>query len=301
MEITLEFKKAVVEALLAQRENYGSSDKDFANKWKMNNAVWSRLKNGETEGLLKEFQWLDLGRRLDVNTKDTAWKFAETEGYKAIRDDVTFCQKHHKSMFFVDENEIGKTVALEHLSKSLKNCFYVDCSQAKSKQLFVKALAQAIGVDTNGKYSDIKANIKYYLRMLINPIVLLDEFGDLEYTAFMEVKEFWNATNGTCAWYAVGADGLRDKMERGIGRKKVGFSEMFSRFSSKYMSIVPKDKSDKQAFYRKLITDVLAVNMPDKSNIQTIVKKCLTDDGTGKIGGLRRAETLLILSKEKAA
>lgn len=301
MEITIEFKQKVVAALLAQRDNYGSSDKDFASKWKMNGAVWSRLKNGETEGLLKPFQWLDFGRRLDVNTKDTAWRFAETEVYKAIKADVVFCQKHHKSMFFVDENEIGKTVALEYLSKTLKNCFLVDCSQAKTKQLFVKALAQAIGVDTNGKYSDIKANIKYYLRMLVNPVVLLDEFGDLEYAAFMEVKEFWNATNGTCAWYAAGADGLRDKMDKGIGRKKVGFSEMFSRFSSKYMSIVPKDKIDKQAFYRKLISDVLTVNMADKSKIPAIVKKCLTDDGTGKIGGLRRAETLLILSKEEVA
>ncbi len=301
MEITIEFKQKVVAALLEQRNNYGSSDKDFASKWKINNAVWSRLKGGETEGLLKEFQWLDLGRRLDVNTKDTAWKFAETEVYKAIKADVIFCQKHHKSMFFTDENEIGKTVAVTHLSKILKNCFMVDCSQAKTKQLFVKALAQSIGVDTNGKYSDIKANIKYYLRMLTNPIIMLDEFGDLEYPAFLEVKEFWNATDGTCAWYAIGADALRDKMTKGIGRKKIGFSEIFSRFSSKFMSIVPKGKMDKQLFYTKLITDVLTVNMPNKTNLNAIVKKCLTDDGTGKIGGLRRAETLLILTREEAA
>jgi hypothetical protein len=48
-------------------------------------------------------------------------------------------------------------------------------------------------------------------------------------------------------------------------------------------------------FYKKLISDVLSVNMKDKSQLNDIVKKCLVND-SGRISGLRRAETLVLLN-----
>jgi hypothetical protein len=59
---------------------------------------------------------------------------------------------------------------------------------------------------------------------------------------------------------------------------------------------VPFDRTEKINFYRKLITDVLSVNMQDKSQLTAIVNRCITLDETGHIGGLRRAESLLILN-----
>ena len=97
-------------------------------------------------------------------------------------------------MIFVDDCEIGKTVAAQDLSRRLVNCFYVDASQCKTKRLFINALAQAIGLKEKSKYAETKENIKWYLKSLDNPIVIVDEAGDLEYPAFLELKEFWNAT-----------------------------------------------------------------------------------------------------------
>ena len=68
---------------------------------------------------------------------------------------------------------------------------------------------KTIGVDHNGKYGEVKANIKYYLKLLPSPIVIIDEAGDLDSKAFLELKEFWNATENACGWYMIGADGLR--------------------------------------------------------------------------------------------
>ncbi|MGQ3647375.1 AAA family ATPase, partial [Ornithobacterium rhinotracheale] len=90
-----------------------------------------------------------------------------------------------------------------------KNAFYIDCSQAKTKQLFIRLLAKTIGVDSTGRYADVKNTLKTYLAYLEKPLIVLDEAGDLDYTAFLELKELWNATQGHCGWYMIGADGLR--------------------------------------------------------------------------------------------
>lgn len=296
MNITPEFKDQVMTALLGQRENYSGSDAQFSKKWGLNASVFNRLKNGERERLISDAQWLNMGRMLEVSLTERKWNIARTDVFNQIEAEILFCKENSKSMIFVDDCEIGKTFTAKYLSRSLKNCFYIDGSQAKNKQLFVRTLAKTLGVDDSGRYVDIKANIKYYLRMIAHPIVIVDEPGDLEYSAFLELKEFWNGTEGACAWYLIGADGLREKINNGITRKKVGYREIFSRFSGKFSSIVPTDRNEKIAFYRKLITDVISVNTEDKTVIPTIVRRCQTSDNSGNIGGLRRAESLLILN-----
>jgi hypothetical protein len=294
--LSKEFKNNVITALLEQRKNYDGSDNAFSKQWSMNNAVYSRLKSGEREGLLKDSQWLNLGRELGISMNERKWNMARTDVFTVIEEDVMFCQNYAKGKMYVDDCGIGKTFSAKYLSRTLKNCFYVDGSQAKTKQLFIRLIAKTIGVDDRSKYSEVKANIKYYLKLLPNPMVIIDEAGDLEYTAFLELKELWNATEGACGWYLIGAEGLRAKIEKGMNNKKVGFKEMFSRYSEKYSSVVPRDRQERIGFYRKLITDVLSVNMSNKDSLGTIVKRCLTTDESGHIGGLRRAESLLILN-----
>lgn len=296
MTITKEFKNEVRTALLAIRPNFDGSDGAFAKQWGINGAVFSRIQKGQIDGVLADVHWMTIGRELSVGTHDRTWNTAKTDVFVTIEQDVLFCQAHAKAKIFVDECEIGKTHTVKYLSKTLRNCFLVDGSQAKTKQQFVRRLAKAIGVDQVGNYVEVKENIKYYLKLLTNPIIIIDEAGDLNNDAFLELKEFWNATEGYCGWYMIGADGLRAKIQRGISNQKVGYRELFSRFSSKYSSAVPTDRHEKIAFYKKLIGDVLSVNMADKSAINAVVNRCITRDDKDNIGGLRRAESLLILN-----
>jgi len=298
IEITNEFKSLIVAKLMEQRSNFDGTDTQYARQYGINPSVYSTLKSAKSyDGLLRNAQWLSLGRELDVTLNARKWNMARTDVYTIIEQDVLHCQQYSKSMMCVDDTEIGKTYAARHLSKKLKNCFYVDASQSKTKNLFIRALAKAIGVEDNDKIARIKANIKYALKTLPNPIVIVDEAGDLEYTAFLDLKEFWNATERFCGWYLIGADGLRAKIERGIGNRKVGYAEIFSRFGKRYTRAVPADRNDRKAFYKKLVTDVLSVNMKDKSKLADIVRRCLANDNGDGIGGLRRAEDLLILNE----
>lgn len=294
INITNEFKGAVVEALLKARDNFSGTDSTFAKRFGINNSVYSRLKSGEIEGLLSDSKWLDIGRELDVQLHARKWQIAKTDVYKIIERDILFCQQHSKAKIFVDDCGIGKTVTAKHMARTLKNCFYIDASQAKTKQLFITLIAKTLGIAT-GKYADMKANIKYYLRNLPNPMIIIDEAGDLEYNAFLEIKEFWNAAENGCGWYLIGADGLREKIRRGINSKKVGYREIFSRFSENYSFAVPYGTQERLKFYENLVTQVLSVNMQDKSNLGLIVKKSIVVDEFGNIGGLRRAESFVMI------
>jgi hypothetical protein len=278
--ITQGFREKVRTATLSARENYGGSDADYAKSLGISNSIYSRMKKGETERIISDSMWLTLGRELDVTMKENTWKIARTTVYNEIEQSLKFCQTYSKSMVLVDDCGIGKTFCSRHILRSLKNAFYFDCSQAKTKQQFIRLLAKTVGVDHQGRYIDVKSNLKYFLNMIEIPLIVLDEAGDLEYNAFLELKEMWNATAGTCAWYMIGADGLRAKIERGIDSKKVGYREIFSRFSDEFIQLVPTGKTERNAFYSQLIGDVADANVGDKPTVNRMVTKCISKEAT---------------------
>lgn len=246
------------------------------------------------DGLLRDAQWVNIARELGVALQERKWNMARTRVFSAIEEDINFCKAYAKSLILCDDCGIGKTYSARYLSRTLKNCFYIDCRQSSSKNELVRALAKAIGVEHTGNLHTVRSNIKYALRLLPHPCVIIDEAGALEDRAVMLLIELWNATEQACGWYMMGADGLRAKMERNISNKKTGWAELFSRYNERYTSIVPAPRADRMAFYKKLIADVLGANMPDTTRINQVVNKCLVND-SGRISGLRRAETLVLL------
>lgn len=296
IEVSEKLKEKVVEALLKAFDNYGGPATQFSRKYGINNAVFCEIKKGNTLNKLSPQKWMNIAAMLGVSTSDRVWRMARTEVFNVIEQDVMFCKQFSQAMIFVDKCAIGKTYSALYLSRVLKNCFYVDASQCKTKILFTRALAQSIGIDNCGRYMEVKQRIKYALNALEQPIVIIDEAGDLEYSAFLDIKEYYNGTTNRCGWYMMGANGLRKKITDGVSRNAVGYEEIFSRFSDTYSHVVPSGKDEQVCFYRKLLTDVLSVNMEDKSKLKKIVNQCLTTATGDNITGLRRAEKLLILN-----
>ena len=95
----------------------------------------------------------------------------------------------------------------------------------------------------------------------------------------------------------MGADGLKEKIRRSIECKKVGYTEMFSRYGDRYGKVTPDDQKDREDFLRKQAAVVAKVNAPEGADIALIVRK------SG--GGLRRVyteiEKLKMESTAKAA
>jgi hypothetical protein len=156
--------------------------------------------------------------------------------------------------------DIGKTYTARAYVREHRNAVYIDCSQAKSKQALVRAISREYGIGHTGHYADVYANLVYYLRSLPNPLIILDEAGDLEYKAFLELKALWNATEYSCGWYMMGADGLKAKIEQNKAYKRVGYTEIFSRFGGRYQRITPDGTQALEEFARRQVSLVAEAN-----------------------------------------
>ncbi|GAA5096779.1 hypothetical protein GCM10023210_30980 [Chryseobacterium ginsengisoli] len=303
MEITNEFKQQIRTAMLNGRENFGGSDNAFAKTLGIDNSVYSRIKKGEIDKVLSPGQWINIGRKYQVTIKKINWKPVTTEIYQLMEDNFNFCQQNQTSMILVDDCGIGKTYCAKILISKMKNAFYVDGSQSHTKVRLIRALAKALGCDTTGKYYEVLENVKYAINMLEDPFICIDEAGDLEYNAYLELKGIINATEDNCAWYMIGADGLRAKITRGITNHKVGFAEIFSRFSDDFVTLVPRNPEERKNFYMKLFGDVAYVNVQDKSKVNEIIKNCMVKidnpykskrgQEDGRIKSLRYMKTLV--------
>jgi DNA transposition AAA+ family ATPase len=292
--LSTDFKKAVAEGLLSLIQERQSINHAFYKFYGISDTNCQKIRlNRLDEVRMTDNEWLRLGRKLDVNTINSKWQAARTDVFITIEEDILFCKEYAKAKICVDECGIGKTFAAKYLSKKVRNCFYVDASQGKTLLSFTRNLSKALGFDPDSRVIDMKEDIKTYLKMIESPVVIIDEAGDLSAQVLMEIKEYWNATEGYCGWYLMGADGLKYIIEKGIKARKPGYKEIFSRFSERYTTTVPDFKDDRILFYRKLITDVLLANGVEKSRIDEIVRRCLVQTADGKISGLRRAESLL--------
>ncbi len=212
--------------------------------------------------------------KLGVNLGNSIeWKAAKTATFEYITAALDACQQGSLSAILCDLPNIGKTFTAQYYAKGHRNAVYLDCSQYKTKQRLIRTIAKSFGVDNKGRYVDVYDDLVYYLRAIEKPLIILDEAGDLQYEAFLELKALWNATERACGWFMMGADGLAEKINRSIDCKKVGYTEMFSRYGDKYAKVTPSDAKNREAFLREQVRIVAELNAPSNVNIDDIVRK----------------------------
>lgn len=244
--ITNEIKTKIAEALRATRKNYQSASR-MAVAMGISQSALSNVLSGKWEGQLSDANWIAIARRLDVQiTGSVELVTARTHVFEFITEQLKACQADSISAILVDITDIGKTYSARWYCKNNRNAWYIDCSQCKSKSQLIRAIAKEGGLTTTGRYQDVYKDLVFYLRSIPNPLIILDEAGDLEYPAFLELKALWNATDRSCGWYMMGADGLKAKIERNLEHLKVGYAEILSRMGNRFQKITPAgtDKSD---------------------------------------------------------
>lgn len=246
--------------------------------------MYNAIKRGNYDRQVSDANWTGMARRLGVELrKEMEWRAAETPTYLFITEQLTLCQESGVSALLCDMANIGKTFTARQYVKTHRNAIYVDCSQTKTKVRLIRKIAAEFGVNPQGTYADVYDDLSYYLKTLDRPLIILDEAGDLQYEAFLELKALWNATERCCAWYMMGADGLKAKIQRSIECKKVGYVEMLSRYGDRYSRVTPDDGKERETFLKAQAAMVTRLNAPEGTDIARIVNR------TG--GSLRRVYT----------
>lgn len=261
--ISKEIKLKIIEAIIERKANYSSANK-FAKVLGISAAQLSRIMKGETERVLADTKFITIARKLNiVLDKSKEWIVAKTPVFMHIHSQLNVCQNQSLSSLLCDNADIGKTFTAKHYVSVNKNAVYIDCSLVKTKQRLIRKMAQEFGLDSIGRYADIFEDLVFFLKSSPKPLIVLDEAGDLNYPAFLELKALWNATEHACGWYMMGADGLKAKIERSIEFKKVGYTELFSRFGSRYQKITPDGKEARAKFDKQQVGIIAKVNGAD--------------------------------------
>lgn len=277
--MTVEQKQKVLQALHEARKNFSGSDAKFATSIGVNSAQYSRIKNGETERVLSDQNWISLARHLGVNlTNRPEWRTAKTPVFQFITAQLEMCQQNSMSALLCDRADIGKTYTAQHYVRTHQNAVYIDCSQVKTKTALIRRIAKSFGVGSTGTYSNVYEDLVYYLKVLPMPLIILDEAGDLQYDAFLEIKALWNATDMCCGYYMMGADGLKSKIQRSIDNKKVGYTEIFSRFGRRYGMVIPMEAQEREKMTQQCAAMIIKANAKDGTDISQVLRRTMGDD-----------------------
>jgi len=293
--MTKEFRDQIRVAIVKNKDKYPSiSDAKYAKMLGISPSIYSRLKNGETERIVSDNFWLENGQRLQVGIVSNEMKFAETTVYVEIKNSIEFCKENSKAIVMVDNNGIGKTRCAKRVLRNLRNSFYIDCSQARTKTEFIRYFAKTVGIDNTGRLIDVKNALKYHLYHLGKAVVVLDDFGYVNMTnsisnVLLELMEIYNYTEKKVGWLMIGDYSLEEKLSKGVRTKKTAFKALYDRFTSEFVHFAPTRVEDKQAFYKQLIGDVASVNVNNKALVNKMVTKCLGQEKT-----LRYLETLIM-------
>ena len=308
IQITEEFRTRVFEAMISgadEAKQQGTTNRSYATKNGINPSILSRIISGErymlnpdgsqklnTSGepihILSESKLIEIGHNLSVTLSARKWVAVRNEVFGIVEADMDYCKVGSEIRSIADDCGIGKTFASQYLCARQSNSFHVDCKQADNPTMLVKILAKAIGLDSSGGLSKIKAKVKSALSSVITPLVVLDDIGYVDNKCIRTVLELIDATEGKCGWYLIGDDSLQEKIERSINGKQVGYRALFSRLGKKYTRVVPNGKDAKYAFYRNLLRGVLQANYTGSADVEDLVNRCLASDHADVIGDLRR-------------
>lgn len=107
--ITETQKQKILGAIAANRANYPSDAKHAASLG-ITTSVYSAIKNGQTDKVLSDANWIGIARRLGVNLRGgMEWKAAKTATFEYITSQLEISQKSCLSAILCDVPNIGKT------------------------------------------------------------------------------------------------------------------------------------------------------------------------------------------------
>lgn len=273
--MTNEQKQKVVDAVKNDCKKF-NKQAEHARKLGISEAAYSSVFSAGKISSMSEKQWHEIAYILKVNLKSSiAWKQASTPTFDMIYSQLRKCQAENMSLVFCDNAGIGKTYTAERYAEDNREVALIDCSIHKTKRRFVFKIAQELGVPTTGHYTAVLDRLIYHINNIKEqPLIILDEAGDLASEAFLEIKSLWNATKENCGWYMMGAIGLKRRIEMGKSSEKVGYEEIFDRYGAKYQSVTQDERwaGDINKFNALQIALVAKANVPGLS-LQVVIAK----------------------------
>lgn len=302
MIFTQKEKEQIGKLLIQRQELSGQSQAAFARANDLSSADISNLKGEkwkEQPQLASDRKWIRFARLANFSrNNELEWRTAQTQVKREIDAQLNACKNYAFTAILCDDAGVGKTYACKSFAASNPHVYYLDCSTARTKNRFIRAIAHAVGVSSEGISDTVFEDAIYVLSITPNPLVILDEAGDLEDKTFLELKRMYNALEGVCGFYLVGADGLKKKIERGEAIKKVGFTEVFSRFGKKFTKIMPIEPNERKEALITMTNELLEANGIKDAETKKAITRSIFINGLKDLRTIKREVIKLRLRKD---
>lgn len=268
--ITKEYIDKVMRAMEEQRSYY-RTDSEHATALGITSTDYSKINRNGAQAFSAK-KWMRIGQELGVK-QGGEFKLVtvKSDTFSYIWTQLEMCQERAMSAVLCDIPDIGKSHTAKEYARTHAACAYIDCALSKSRMELMRVICSKFGIPSAGRFQMMLSRLVNHLKSTPNPLIILDEAGDLKHEAFLELKAIWNATEGYCGWYMMGADGLEDKINRSIENRKVGYAEIFSRFGGKYQRVAPDGGSERSEFLKRQAAQLADANGA-KDVAMTVIK-----------------------------
>ncbi len=308
MKITDQQKESIVKAMLADMQERGKSQNEYAKYISvmlgiaLDKTAMSMIKNTEKRNAIKESSWRRLAKHFNL-LGDAQWKTAKTHAYITTQAGLELCRENGIWQMMCDRSGIGKSfAAVEYAEQHKGTVFYVDCSDFQSKNDFILELARQLGLEYTTTYTRLWRNVQEELLLAEKPLLILDEFGDVAEGVVTLVKGLYNKANLgdyiAVGCYFIGADNLQKRMIDGRKRKKQSYAEFWSRFDNQINSLNFDNKPDNfKAELQREIEAIVDKNLPEiiADTRSVIIEKALK---TGGVRSIRKEIALQLKIKQ---
>lgn len=215
--------------LIAQK----SSQNRLAVKAGVSAATLSHMISGKWD-LIKPELWRKVQSALKI---DLNWKHVNTRNFLIITQLLNASQIDSVSIGIAFNEGRGKSHAFKQYDRMNENVIYVECMNHWSKKNFVRELLIACGIETDGTVHFLIERFIDHLRSLEKPIVIIDQADKLKDPSLDLFMDFYNQSEGNCAFVLSGVKSLEKRILRGVRNDKQGYRELYSRIGRKFITL----------------------------------------------------------------
>lgn len=282
-----EEKKQIADLLLNYCKRYASQNRAAESLKSVSPATVSAILNGKYESISDEM-WRNIASQVGGDTD--GWQVVETNSLSDLLFAMNEAKEWTNTTWCVGASGCGKSTAAKTFVQNNKNAFLILCSEDMHKVDFVKAMAQQVGVPTNG-YS-IREMLDMIITQLSNmnePLLMFDEGDKLTENVFSYFISLYNRLEDKAGMIFLSTSYIQQRMANGLKYNKKGYQEINSRIGRKFFNVNTNNANDIHAI-------CLANGITDKQDIANVIKEVEHYEFD-----LRRAKKVIAKTKSRKA
>ncbi|AMA49437.1 AAA family ATPase [Flavobacterium covae] len=243
-----------------------TSGEKIAKKAGVSGATISQMLNNNWE-LINDKMWRKVKIKLKI---DLDWNIAPTTNTLEIMHMLKEAQARGESFAISDKAGFGKSETYKHYARTNPEVVYVECKTYWNTKTYIKAIANACGLNDLGTTEELVERVVNYLAGLDTPLVIIDQIDKLKDGAWDFFIDFYNDLGDNCAFCLSGVPAFEKRLLRGVSRDRSGYFEVWSRIGCRFFKLKDITPTD--------VAEICKANgLTDAVLIEMIYDKCNND------------------------